>query len=203
MRTVTTETRVYLFDELSSRAKEAARDWWKRLDEMESYFSEYVIDDAKEIAAIMGIEIAEIYWSGFSCQGDGASFTGSYSNKEGAAQAVREYAPQDETLHRIVDTLTRLQTGADSELCADIKNDRGCRYVHEYSVDITAGLATDSREITDSEESETIEALRDFMRWIYRQLEGSYYDSRSDDSVDENIRINGYEFTENGDFFNG
>jgi hypothetical protein len=47
--------------------------------------------------------------------------------------------------------------------------------------------------------AETVpELLRDYMRWIYRQLESAYEFHMSDESVDESIRINGYEFDENG-----
>jgi hypothetical protein len=36
------------------------------------------------------------------------------------------------------------------------------------------------------------------MRWIYRQLEREYEWLMSDEQVDESIRINEYEFTEEG-----
>jgi hypothetical protein len=40
--------------------------------------------------------------------------------------------------------------------------------------------------------------MRDFADWIYRQLESEYDYANSDESVDENILCNEYEFDENG-----
>jgi hypothetical protein len=43
-----------------------------------------------------------------------------------------------------------------------------------------------------------IEAARDFMDWIYRQLEAAYEFEQKDETVAENIRANEYEFTAEG-----
>ena len=40
--------------------------------------------------------------------------------------------------------------------------------------------------------------LRSFADWIYRQLKEEYEYRMSDENVDESIRINEYEFDENG-----
>ena len=42
------------------------------------------------------------------------------------------------------------------------------------------------------------ELLRDFMNWIYQQLENEHDYLLSDEYVDDTIRANEYEFTENG-----
>ena len=56
--------------------------------------------------------------------------------------------------------------------------------------DMTAGAA----EIV-------IDALRDLVRWLYRQLEREYSYLSSDEVVDETIIANGYTFTEAGQRF--
>jgi hypothetical protein len=43
-----------------------------------------------------------------------------------------------------------------------------------------------------------VETARDFMKWIYRQLEAAWDDNNSDAVVDDNIRANEYLFTEEG-----
>lgn len=50
----------------------------------------------------------------------------------------------------------------------------------------------------DFPEDQLIENARDFMRWIYRQLEKEYEYQNSDKSVDENIIDNEYDFLEDG-----
>ena len=104
---------VYLYSELSSKAKEEARQWW--IDAMDpSDYADSVIEDAYQLGSLMGIEIKQrefktmgggvrhepcVWWSGFSCQGDGASFEGRYQPKADNVARVREYAPQDAVLH--------------------------------------------------------------------------------------------------------
>jgi hypothetical protein len=80
---------VYLFDELNPAAKETARQWFR-----EGLPSEFLEDrdDWERVAAIIGVTFdrhdvrlmgggtrseANIWWSGFSSQGDGASWEGS------------------------------------------------------------------------------------------------------------------------------
>jgi hypothetical protein len=47
-------------------------------------------------------------------------------------------------------------------------------------------------------EEAAIETARDAMRWIYRRLEREYEYQNSVECVDEVIRANEYEFTEDG-----
>lgn len=42
------------------------------------------------------------------------------------------------------------------------------------------------------------ELLRDYMRWIYKQLEKEHEYQNSNEVVDETITINEYEFDEDG-----
>lgn len=74
MRTITTETHAYTIHELSDKAKERAHYQW--LENFEFFGAEYVIEDAKEIAALMGWTIDKVFYSGFGSQGDGACFKG-------------------------------------------------------------------------------------------------------------------------------
>lgn len=45
---------------------------------------------------------------------------------------------------------------------------------------------------------EVTKALRDFNRWIFRRLQDEYEYLTSDEQVEESIRANEYEFTEDG-----
>jgi hypothetical protein len=71
-----TETTVYQFDELSDEAKEKAREWYRQGNVTTRFWSECTIDDAKEIGKLLGMDIDNIYFSGFWSQGDGACFEG-------------------------------------------------------------------------------------------------------------------------------
>ena len=50
-----------------------------------------------------------IWFRGFWSQGDGACFEGAYAYVRGATVGIRAHAPQDNELHRIVDTLQAIQ----------------------------------------------------------------------------------------------
>lgn len=103
----------YSFDELSDKAKEKAREWFRSGDDF-SIYAEDVVADAKAIGKIMGIDIKDVYYSGFWSQGDGASFTGRWAYKNGSVKVIKSYAPQDTELHRIAAELAR---SAEATIC--------------------------------------------------------------------------------------
>jgi hypothetical protein len=87
MRTI--QTTVYRFSELSEEAKEKSIETNRDINCGDSFWSECVIEDAKEQAKTIGIDIDHIYYSGFSSQGDGACFDGRYLYKAGAVKAMQ------------------------------------------------------------------------------------------------------------------
>lgn len=204
----TEEITIYKFDELSDEAKEKARNWWREggLD-YDWWYSVY--DDCDTIFKIIGITSDKIvkpmdgaprrtgpciWFSGFYSQGDGACFEGSYSYAKGAGKAIRKHAPEDTELHRIVDDLTTVQMRNGYKLEARLKHVG--LYNHEYSVQID--VFKDGDDASDEVREAVRDALRDLMRWVYNSLREEYEYLNSDESVDETIRVNEYEFTEDG-----
>src|SRR5690606_33296995 len=89
------ETTVYTFDELSDKAKEKARDWY-RDGQLDYDWWDSVYEMAQTAGWILGIEmdhktknVPAIYFSGFSSQGDGACFEGTYKYKAGWRKALK------------------------------------------------------------------------------------------------------------------
>ena len=203
----------YTFAELSKEAKQHAREKFRDIN-MEHGWWEHVYEDADTIAAMIGIEIerrehrqrknydggADIQFSGFASQGDGASFTGTWTYEENGAAAVRDHAPLDEKLHAIADELDRLGRQFGPNWRATItRSHRGGNYVHENMVDIDLEDTDDEDTSFTTEQDKAIgEALRSFMTWIYRQLEAEYFAQTNDEAVDETIKANEYLFTEAG-----
>lgn len=199
---------LYQFDELSDDAKERARDWYRSCIETDELSN---LDDWLSIAAILGIDFAtrsvplmsgatrqdpRIWWNGFCSQGDGASWEGWYSYAKGAARAIRQYAPQDTVLHSIADRLQSAQRRNFYRLQATVT--QSGHYYHSGTMrfDVTR---TDDIDVSESDCDTVSEALRDFADWIYSQLRAQWEYLHSDESVDEHIRINEYEFTESGE----
>lgn len=74
----TIETKVYTIDELSDKAKEKAREWYKSGDDM-PFLSEYLSEKLAELLKENGItyrDIPKVFYSLSYCQGDGAMFEG-------------------------------------------------------------------------------------------------------------------------------
>ena len=183
---------IYKFDELSDEAKEKAREWF-RDDALDYEWYDGVEDDFKEIGKLLGINVTKVYFSGFWSQGDGACFEGSYYYEKGSVKKLTEYAPQDKELHRIAKELQQAQKPNFYGVYGTIKH-RG-HYYHKMCTEID--LYRDDRE-TIIGEDDIIELLRNLMGWLYRTLEREYEYLNSDEQVDETIRINEYEFTEEG-----
>ena len=117
------QTTVYAIDELSDAARVHARAWYREHGLHDEWY-DFVYEEFGTICRILGVTLAtttvrlngggtpetpQIFWSGFSSQGDGASFAGAYSYARGAARAIRAHAPHDPELHRIVDALQAVQ----------------------------------------------------------------------------------------------
>lgn len=198
----TVEVALYQFDELSDKAKEVAREWFRTASQHDEWWDS-VFDDAETIARLMGIEFDRkrggsapaIWFSGFSSQGDGACFEGRYAYAKGGAAKLRQYAPEDVTLHAIVDQLQALQKAHGYQLLATVKQ-RG-HYSHSGCTDIDVMRSNDADVSADTEQA-LARLLRDFMDWIYRQLNDEYDALNSNETVDDNIRCNEYEFEADG-----
>lgn len=205
-RTVT----VFQFSELSDQAKEKARSWYRDGALYDDWWDS-VYDDAAQIADILGIDLRQkpvklmngstryepaIYFSGFSSQGDGACFEGSYSYKKGCVEALKGRAPKNEELRAIARALVNAQRPHLYGLSATVKH-RG-HYSHAFCTEIEVFDRGGNYASTKAAE-EISEALRGFMHWIYRSLEKEYEWLMSDEQVDASIEANEYEFTEDGD----
>lgn len=180
---------VFQFNELNETAKQKAIENCREFNVSDEFWYECVYEDAKEIAKLLGIDISRIYFRGFWSQGDGACFEGYFQyNKQGAKKA-KEYAPQDKELHRIADEYSAIQKACFYSVYGSVKQ-RG-RYMHENCTEI-------DMENAKNKEEDMEEVLRDFMRWIYSNLEAQYEYLTSDEAVSEMIEANGYDFDEDG-----
>jgi len=208
------QTTVYTLDELDSHARARARDWYRQASNDDDWH-EAVFEDFERVCEILGVELATrsvrlygggtrqkpcIWFSGFSSQGDGACFEGSYRYRKGAARSIRAYAPKDERLAAIANELQQIQCNNLYGLEARMTH-RG-RYYHEYCMAVSVERASDSYQSPTPDAEEIVaEAMRDLARWLYRQLEQEYEYQTSDEVVDECIEANGYMFTKVGQRF--
>lgn len=201
MRTVSTE--VFLFNELSEKAKEKAIAL-NRDTNTQYGWHEDVYEDAVQVAELLGITLdtkhqgksPAIYFSGFCSQGDGACFEGEYRYAKGAVKEVQAYAPEDSTLLDIAKSLQETQRTHFYRLRAKTKHQghyyhSGCMQVEVYDEE------SPYNDIGNAEESIT-EDLRRFADWIYQQLEAEHTYLTSAKAVASSLEANEVEFLIDG-----
>lgn len=203
-RTEVTTRTLYTFDELSDAAKEKAREWYRQ-HAMDYEWWDGVYETAQTGGAMLGIDMNHkgknpcIWFSGFSSQGDGAYFEGTYRYKKGwRAALLHEFGPGDTLteLLRIGAALQRAQQPYLYQLVATCEhrghyNHSGCMVVDvEHSEHRYRDIGVAEDDVRDT--------LRDFADWIYKSLEAEYDWLNGDEQVDESIKANEYEFTEDG-----
>ena len=164
-----------------------------------------------------------IWWSGFCSQGDGACFEGTWNASDVKADKVADGwgdDPATTEIKRIASvfaeiakkfpcsSFTVVHRGHYShENCTGFSFDSGADYCDPDAL-VRYRTPDDDPEDPDSMPRDRMaedfpedlleETAKDFMRWIYRQLEKEYSYQTSDEAVDESIIANEYEFNKNG-----
>jgi hypothetical protein len=193
--TRTIEIEAYEFGELDDGTKERVRERFRQTS-LDYRWWDYVYDDIRRVGEIIGIKIGEIYFTGFGNQGDGACFEGSYTYAKGSVKGIVAYAPQDVELHRIARELQAIQRQRFYGLSARVQSVNQCMYKNCTCIDVYDNVLVAHVDM-DTEETVS-ELLRDFMCWMYKQLETEYEYLTSDAYIEEFISINDYVFTADG-----
>lgn len=201
----TREVTVYEYDELSDKAKAKARDWYR--EGHSDFGAEATIEDAVRIAALLGWEVTErsvktvggqtrtepnVFWSLGYVQSDYARFDARLSYRKGCVKAVTEYAPKDETLHRIARDWAAAQKAVGYKAEGTVKDH------HYYGAQFEWSHAETGESFDAETEKALSEPVRDFFQWIYDALRAEYEYQTEDAQVEEGIRANEYDFTADG-----
>lgn len=200
---ITIET--FTYDELSPKAQENARDWWRNASASDNSHFEGTKDYFLEILQALGFsDIQKVHFSGFSSQGDGASFEARFkpiSEKEikafceayGGAIELQNIAGCINALRQ------RIEAAQTPNKTSFTFTQRG-HYVHSNTMSCDMNDEPDGMGEAEFIACEKLalgigRALAD---WYYSKLEeaNDYY--YSDENVAENIIINEYEFTASG-----
>ena len=184
--------------DLPDEVREIVLDRYRFINVEDIEWWEYSLDEIKEIGKILGIDAKNIYFSGFSSQGDGACFEGDYEYGKQACEKLRKFGRTDAELVRIARDLQKLQSKYFYQLSAIVTH--RFHHYHENSVIIDVEINSDfSNEVTDEAEDGIEELLKDFMRWIYKELQDEYESLTSDEYVTETLELNEYSFTSEGE----
>lgn len=156
-------------------------DWW-----------EYVYEDAKEIGKQFGLLIDDISFSGFWSQGDGACYKGSLRFKECDERDLpEEVRGVYQALHE-VDSLLKIMDSYDY-LYVRISLGGKCTHEHNMLFEFYNESSEEADAVIDAHEESICDALRDYARWIYKNLEKEYEYLTSDECIDEQLHGEEYE----------
>lgn len=191
--------------ELSPEAAHwAYQDWQKNTE----FCAEYTIEDWKEKLKEKGIGVDNIFYSGFSSQGDGACFTGELEPVafiETHGLQTDYFVMYEAARFGVADTFFVLKHQGN--------------YYHEYSVSlelgdlcngppsegVLSGMPWEAYQEQYAEEinnfaKEALEVCRDYMRQIYTNLEAGYEHQFSYENFVGTCEANEWEFDEEGEF---
>lgn len=201
----------FTFDELSEKAKDKARSDYTSGEYPHIEWWEHIYYDAVNMGQMLGIEIGttthagrkpgttyqtiNIWFSGFSSQGDGACFEGDYSYAPDAVKHINEET-NDEELLRIAKELTLMQVtqrlhGLEYFTAAiTVAGPSNCirTEIRDWGVD----------EVGEPDEDKFKQLMEDFASWIYKQLEKENDYLYSDEYVDEELSEKDCVFDESG-----
>lgn len=191
-----TETRaLYAIEELGEAAKSRAIERHRHFCVQGDWF-DYVMDDFVAVAAAIGFTIdrhSGVSFSGFYCQGDGASFRGRYDYSPGWRAALEAYCPTESEVFSIGSTLEAISGEAASAAITT-----SGRSSHEGSMAAECWTA-DGDDSSNAATVIFLEAARRLAKWLYRRLEQEYESVTGDEYVAESLLANELWFTANGD----
>lgn len=189
------ETEVMTFDELGDVAKEKARAWFRE-GGFDFDWYDFTLSAAHDIGQVLGFTIPPagkgkdgIAFSGFSNQGDGASFSGMWEAPTDPVARMEKLGFTEPAAGKLIDLAYQAEA-----LAATLEDpdevflvERSGRYCHEMTMQCY--------------NDEVLKLARAFARWIYSSLQATWDDINSDESVDEAILANEYTFKEDGSRF--
>lgn len=198
----TIETTVYDFNELSEKAKEAARAWLRGQEESDNDWAGCTIEEWQNgFLTAMGWSGAKIGYRGFWSQGDGAHFEGEWHSCNVRPDWLTEQGITDEDLARFLSEYAELAKKYPSSFCR--VRHRG-HYQHENCTLFDNFEVLDGKGDHVPEESyddfaqKIVDLSKEVMRHIYSCLEKEYDFYNADTQVDERIAGNGHTFTAEG-----
>lgn len=187
------EQQIFPYTELSTAAQQRAHNDY--INNLDPDWHESTLEDAKDIAKLLGMPAIDIYFRGFSSQGDGACFIGRWHRSEVSVEGLKSHAPIDKTLHQIAEELAKAPEG----LFVDITHTSN--YCHENTMQFEFNTQDDDEFVPEPDDVKA--ALRSLARWIYRQLEKQYEYEVSLEAFEEQEAESDNEYYEDGRLYTG
>lgn len=224
MRTETKTVNVYEYGELSVKAKETAKSKYLSFLEDTGRWRGTVYEDARTIGRLIGIKIKNIRFFDIDSQSGSAVYSGEYVSKNAVLEAVKNYAPLDETLHSIASEFDRIRSEIIRLLNVNVSDDVHRSAIFYTVVNMASQCSSlnknmvfspwvykefgyddlpfeNRRAIQDLVSEQLSKALTDFAHWIFKTLQAQWEYETSEQAFIEACEANSWEFTENGELY--
>ena len=199
MEQVTVVYKTFKFEELTPEVQTKVVDKYR--EQKSQYDSEFifecVLDEWKEKLEGLGFLAPKIYFSGFSCQGDGACFEAECDLSE-----IVKHIPNKNDYRHLIPLIEDGQFN-----CKIEKNSFGHHYSHERTryIDLDSPFWHERCPRAAALCKELMEELeeyrRDFSHQIYVALEQEWDGAMTDECIKEDISCNDLTFLEDGTIF--
>lgn len=214
METITVQTNVYTFSELSDDAKEKVLNDMRETNVFEDWYL-FVYEDFKEICKTLSltIDLKQTYFSGFGCQSDGCSSTGyidivkfynaihseSWKNHAPNLKKDNNFSPCLQKVDKRV--LSLIEDGILDTSCYIKPTNRESSIKIEFECENIANRQTNIAKEIESLEYFLDQNLNELNSLLFNLLEREYEYQTSDNAIIETIQANEYKFTEDGEIF--
>jgi hypothetical protein len=178
----TEKIKILHFDELSDKAKEKAREWWRKQTDASDL--ENVTDMVKEVATWCGFDKhAELYWSLGYSQSDHASIVGTWHAEQVQAETLQKEIPA-------------FPLGREFILLAEQLPELYFTTHERYHIAEYGGAV-----LSEDDYQQLKDLVYNFNHWAYWQIREEDQYQSEDEYVDDMLRGNEYEFTEDGEIW--
>jgi hypothetical protein len=166
-----------------------------------------ILDDFTAIAEILGVSLSpdEPKFTGFYCQGDGASFTGTWMYNADWSRQLEDYDPAEYEPYDIGECLEGIALEY-NHVWLHLDRSPHTRHFHDKTVTITDNECLASgggvTAIPADTQEQLLYQLRRLMRWYYRRLEAEHDYITSDEAVTKTLLDYKLEFLANGEPYN-
>jgi hypothetical protein len=209
--------KLYKFDELSKEAQEYAIEKWRNSMEWDIE-SSMITEHFEEVLKEKHLPNEDIEWSLAYCQGDGVAFYGTVYNDD--IKIIAKNFLNDED-YKLLEAIHNEDFTVEAKI---YRNSYGYRYSHWNTMEVEMNhddidnmiyYLHDIEKDYDSEEyteaynkinnliNSIEEYLSSYIKDVSRELERDGYAEieylQSDESIEETIKCNDYEFTEDGE----
>ena len=172
-------------------------DWW---DGTEEFF--------KQCLETLGIEVDQTYFSGFYCQGDGASFDGGFTFRKDWREELEKMTTGGRLYNACIEAgqeLEKMQARFmflpddirefEELISCSIIQSRNPHYVHSGTMDVG------SEDCHEDDYEGLLQIMRELADEYYFMLRDEWEHLTSAEALQETAEANGWEYNESGDMF--